>query len=208
MVAHDKNHVYAKPAGAPNFFTVVDLIERGMAERGVAASAHFHEDGAMGRRWMHFDVLPGTRDEIHLTVRALPLGPQDEIQNLRCDMVSGPGSEQALDAMREILARFGGHWEERNYYTADKVELPQVRKSPAPAYVPSARIRAAVKIAGSIGFGGMEPLLDLLGDRAKSAAYARTIMDYGLVRFGMHDVGPDPRAFHAEGEEADAPAPR
>lgn len=194
MVAHDLNHINTKPAGSPNFFMVVDLIERGLAARGIPASVHFHEGS--GRFWMNFTIHPGTKDSVALTVRPLPLGPRDEIQNMKAEWISGPGSEPVVEAMREILSRFGGEWEERDYYTAAKIDLPEVEKSKAPKYEPSARIKAAVEIADAIGFDGMETFLNLLDDPAKSAAYARVIERYGAI--GFRDIGPDPRAIHGD----------
>jgi len=205
MAAHDRNHIYAKLDGQPNFFIVVDLIEQGFAARGVAAKAHFHQNESSGRYWMHFAVNPGTREEIPLSVYASSFIDWEEIQNLKVEKISGPGTEQSIAAVRDLLKRYGGEWEERDYYSADKIELPKIEKTACPAYEPSRRVRAAVSIADGVGFDGMENLLDLLEDRKRSAAYARLIMDYGLVKFGMHDVGPDPRALYDEDEAAPSP---
>lgn len=177
MPRHDLNHIHAKVGGKPSFFMVVDLIERSFASQGVGAEARFHEKD--GRHWMHFRVAPETKDEVVLLVRADQLPQGSGIRNLCTDVITGPGTEPVAAVLRELISRFGGDWEERDYYTARKIDLPKIEKVTVEKYGRSDRIMAAVEIAEAVGFDSMENFLDLLNNRAKSIGLAEVIAKYG-----------------------------
>lgn len=149
MVPSDTNHVSAKFRGTPNFFMVADLVEGDLFSQGVPVNLMFRMS-RHGQHLAYFIIDPGTRDQVQLVLHAQPLEDGEEVQNLKVADIKGPGIEPVRAVMKGLLARFGGEWEERGYYDAEKIELEKIEKRPTERYQPTDRIKAAVELADSV----------------------------------------------------------